>query len=136
MMDLAEEDRLAWTVEASPLRHTPFERSSSGIGKPTDVILLQPVEQGLRFELRLHFQPLLHFAPNPALLSTVLLWSGMTGSDLNVGLYDISGRKLLDWSLAEGDRVLDLTGIPSGMYLIEASGPGNIRQTAKLIVQD
>jgi len=63
MMDLAEEDRLAWTVKASPLGHTPFERSSSGIGKPTDVILLQPVEQGLRFELRLRFQPLLHFAP-------------------------------------------------------------------------
>ena len=78
----------------------------------------------------------LHFAPNPALQSTVLLWSGMTGSDLNVGLYDISGRKLLDWSLAEGERVLDLTGMPSGMYLIEASGPGNIRQTAKLIIQD
>ena len=65
MMDLAEEDRLAWTVKASPLRHTPFERSSSGIGKPTHVFPLQPVEQGLRFEIRLHFQSLLHFAPNP-----------------------------------------------------------------------
>lgn len=64
MMDLAEEDHLAWTVKASPLRHTPFERSSSGIRKPTHVFPLQPVEQGLRFELRLCFQSLLHFAPN------------------------------------------------------------------------
>lgn len=78
----------------------------------------------------------LHFAPNPTHLSTVLQWSGMVESDLHVGLYDLSGRKLQDWSLSEGDRVLDLAGIPSGLYLIEASGPGNIRQTAKLIVRD
>ena len=64
MMDLPEEDRLAWTVKASPFRHTPFEGSSSGIGKSTDVILLQPVEQGLRFELRLRFQTLLYFLPH------------------------------------------------------------------------
>jgi hypothetical protein len=64
MMDLAEEDRLAWTVKASPLRHTPFKRASSRIGKPTDVMFLQPVEQGLRSELRLRLQLLLHFAPN------------------------------------------------------------------------
>ena len=78
----------------------------------------------------------LHFAPNPAHLSTVLNWSGMVESNLHVGLYDLSGRKLQDWSLTVGERVLNLTGIPSGLYLIEASGPGNIRQTAKLIVQD
>lgn len=64
MMNLTEEDRLAWTVQASPFRHTPFERSSSGIGKPTDVILLQPVEQCLRFEPWFRFQPLLQFVPN------------------------------------------------------------------------
>ncbi len=64
IMNLTEEDRLAWTVKASPFRHTPFERASSGIGKPTGVTLLQPVEQCLRFELRLRFQPLLHFVPN------------------------------------------------------------------------
>ncbi|MCD4700770.1 MAG: T9SS type A sorting domain-containing protein [Candidatus Aegiribacteria sp.] len=77
-----------------------------------------------------------NIAPNPAYMSTVLHWSGMAESDLHVGLYDLSGRKLLDWSLSEGERVLDLIGIPSGLYLIEASGSGNIRQTAKLIIQD
>jgi hypothetical protein len=60
----------------------------------------------------------------------------MVESNLHVGLYDLSGRKLQDWSLTVAERVLNLTGIPSGLYLIEASGPGNIRQTAKLIVQD
>ena len=78
----------------------------------------------------------LHFAPNPAHLSTVLLWSGMEASDLHVGLYDLSGRKLQEWSLTEGERVLDLTVVPAGVYLLCAAGPGNIRQTAKLIVQD
>jgi hypothetical protein len=64
MMDLAEEDHVAWTVKAPPLRHTPFEHASSNIGKPTDVVLLQPVEQGLRSELRLRLQPLLYFTPS------------------------------------------------------------------------
>ncbi len=78
----------------------------------------------------------LYLAPNPAYRSTVLNWTGMTESVLQVGLYDLSGRKLQDWSLSAGDRALDLIGIPSGMYLIEASGSGNIRQTTKLIVHE
>ncbi len=77
----------------------------------------------------------LHFIPNPAQTSTVLNWSGMAESNLHVGLYDLSGRNLRDWRLAGEDRVLDLGGIPSGIYLVEASGPGNLRQTAKLVVQ-
>ena len=78
----------------------------------------------------------LHFAPNPAHLSTVLNWSGMGDADLHVGLYDLSGRKLQDWSLLEGERTLDLTSVPSGLYLVEASGQGNIRQTAKLLISE
>jgi len=78
----------------------------------------------------------LHFTPNPAHLSTVLNWSGMAESSLHVGFYDLSGRMLQDWNLGKEERVLDLTGVPTGLYLVEASGPGNIRQTAKLIVQD
>ncbi|NOQ23083.1 MAG: T9SS type A sorting domain-containing protein [Candidatus Aegiribacteria sp.] len=60
----------------------------------------------------------------------------MDAMNVDVGLYDLSGRKLLDWSLSERERVLELTGVPCGLYLIEVSGPGDIRQTAKLIVQD
>jgi hypothetical protein len=78
----------------------------------------------------------LHFAPNPACLSTAVIWSGMDSMMLDVGLYDLSGRLLQEWNLSQGERVLELTGIPSGIYLVEASGPGNIRQTAKLIIQD
>lgn len=77
----------------------------------------------------------LHFAPNPASHSTEILWSGMNGSSLEVGLYDLSGRMLGEWSLSPGERALDLTGMPSGVYLVEASGPGSIRQTAKLLVR-
>ena len=66
---------------------------------------------------------------------TVLNWSGMADSELSVTLYDLSGRMILEWNLNAGDRHMDLSYIPSGLYLVEASGPGNIRQTAKLIIQ-
>ncbi|MCK4672000.1 MAG: T9SS type A sorting domain-containing protein, partial [Candidatus Aegiribacteria sp.] len=67
---------------------------------------------------------------------TVLNWSGMADSELSVTLYDLSGRMIREWNLnGGGDRHLDLSSVPSGLYLVEASGPGNIRQTAKLIIQ-
>jgi len=76
----------------------------------------------------------LHLAPNPATSSTVLHWEGMSGSDLTVRLYDLTGRMLAEESLDGGSRVLDLAGIPAGSYLVEASGPGGIRQTTRLVV--
>ncbi|MBD3278276.1 MAG: T9SS type A sorting domain-containing protein [Candidatus Aegiribacteria sp.] len=77
----------------------------------------------------------LNFAPNPASMSVDLLWSGMESSSLDVGLYDLSGRMLQKWTLAGGQRTLELSRIPAGLYLVEASGPGNIRQTSKLLIQ-
>ncbi len=77
----------------------------------------------------------LHLAPNPAAGSTEILWSGMENSPLEVGLYDLSGRRLQGWSLSTGERELDLAGVPSGLYLLQASGEGSIRQTTKLIVR-
>ncbi|MCK4506628.1 MAG: T9SS type A sorting domain-containing protein [Candidatus Aegiribacteria sp.] len=77
----------------------------------------------------------LYFTPNPTMSMTVLNWSGMADSELSVTLYDLSGRMLLEWNLNAGDRHMDMSSVPSGLYLVEASGPGNIRQTAKLIIQ-
>ena len=64
MMILAEEDRLARTMKAPPLRHAAFESSPRGIGKLTFVSLLQPLEQSLRFEPWFGLQSLLHVVPN------------------------------------------------------------------------
>lgn len=74
-------------------------------------------------------------APNPAHACTELIWNGMENSRLEVVLYDLSGRSLRSWSLSSRDRVLDLTGVPSGLYLVTASGEGNLRQTAKLMIR-
>ncbi len=77
----------------------------------------------------------LHFSPNPATLSTSLIWSGMDDAQLSVSLYDLSGRRLQQWQLGEGERQMDISGIPAGMYLVAADGPGNLRQSAKLVVR-
>lgn len=33
-------------------------------------------------------------------------------------------------------KTLDLYGIPAGTYLVDAVAPGNIRQTARLVILD
>lgn len=76
----------------------------------------------------------LRLAPNPAYLSTEVLWSGMDGS-MEASLFDLAGRMLSGWELTGSDRTLDLSGIPSGIYLVTVSGEGGLRQTAKLIVR-
>jgi len=76
----------------------------------------------------------LYLAPNPASSYTALHWAGMSDSELIVRLYDLSGRMLSENRMGAGSRTLELTGIPAGLYLVEASGPGGIRQTTRLVV--
>jgi len=64
MMNLAEEYRLARPMQTSPLGHTSFECSPRGIGKPTEVRLLQPFEQRDRFQSRFAFELPLHLGPD------------------------------------------------------------------------
>jgi len=76
----------------------------------------------------------LHFLPNPApSFSTEIFWRGMENSDITVRIFDLTGRMLQEIDLTGDERTLDLQGIPEGLYLVEASAPGNLRQTAKLI---
>jgi len=77
----------------------------------------------------------LHMAPNPAVESTGILWTGMEDCPLEIGLFDLSGRMLQEWRMQAGDREFNLSAVPSGLYLLQASGSGGIRQTAKLIVR-
>jgi hypothetical protein len=59
----------------------------------------------------------------------------MDDAQLSVSLYDLSGRRLQQWQLGEGERQMDISGIPAGMYLVAADGPGNLTQSAKLVVR-
>lgn len=77
----------------------------------------------------------LYFTPNPACSATLLNWSGMDGSDLTVRIFDLAGRLHSEMTLATGERQMDLSSVPPGLYLVLAGGPGNIRQTAKLLVR-
>jgi len=77
----------------------------------------------------------MHVSPNPASSTTGIIWSGMEDATLQVGLYDLSGRMLDSFELDAGDRVLELSSVPSGVYLVQAAGSGGLRQTAKLIVR-
>lgn len=64
VMLLIKEDRLAGTMQTSPLVHAPFKGATSGIRKLCFVSLLQPFEKRLRFEPRFQFEPLLDFVPD------------------------------------------------------------------------
>jgi len=76
----------------------------------------------------------LRLAPNPAHFSTEVIWSGMDGS-MEASLFDLAGRMLSSWELTGSERVLDLSGVPSGLYLVTVRGEGGLRQTAKLLVR-
>ncbi len=77
----------------------------------------------------------LHFTPNPANSVTLLNWAGMDDAGLTVRIFDLAGRLHTEMNMAAGERQMDISSIPPGLYLVLASGPGNIRQTAKLLIR-
>ncbi len=77
----------------------------------------------------------MRLTPNPAVAVTSVSWSGMQGSPLTVTVYDLAGRALTSSEMGPSERTLDVSSVPSGVYLVTAEGDGNIRQTAKLIVR-
>jgi len=64
MMFLAEENRLARTMQTSPFVHAPLKGATCGIRELIRVSLLHPFEQCLGFQLWLCFEPLLNFVPD------------------------------------------------------------------------
>ena len=64
VMLLAEEYRLARTMQASPFVHASLERATCGVRKSAFVSLLQPLEQCFGFQPGLCFEPLLNFVPD------------------------------------------------------------------------
>ncbi len=76
----------------------------------------------------------MYLGPNPASLNCTINWQGTGGMALQIKIYDLSGRIVQRRELAPSSRSLDLTGIPAGTYLVDAVAPGNVRQTARLII--
>ncbi len=76
----------------------------------------------------------MYLGPNPAFASTTLNWLGTGEKDLEVSVFDLSGRVVLERTLPAGVRTLDLTGFPAGTYIVDAAAPGNIRQSARLVI--
>lgn len=76
----------------------------------------------------------LFLGPNPAVSTTVLNWRGTDEAALVYSLYDLSGRVVRKGVLEPGSRNLDLTGIPAGTYIVDATAPGNVRQAARLVI--
>jgi len=76
----------------------------------------------------------MYLGPNPASLNCTINWQGTGDMALQVRIYDLSGRIVQRRVLAPSSRLLDLTGIPAGTYLVDAIAPGNVRQTARLII--
>jgi len=68
--------------------------------------------------------------PNPCRGALDVEWPGMEASDMQVTVFDLSGRAVLRESFAPGEIRLDLGELPPGTYLLEARGEGNLRQTA------
>lgn len=77
---------------------------------------------------------LMRLYPNPASSRVSLSWPGMTGTDMSVTVYDLTGRVVARHSLEAGAMVFGVDALPGGTYLVEARAPGNLRQVARLTV--
>lgn len=78
----------------------------------------------------------MYLGPNPASQSSTINWLGTGGMVLQVKIYDLSGRVVERLTLEPSSRSLNLSNIPNGTYLVDAVAPGNIRQTARLVILD
>ncbi len=76
----------------------------------------------------------LYLSPNPASTTSAMIWLGTEDMPLSVRLYDLSGRTIQELALEPSTRNLDLSGIPAGTYLIDVVAPGNLRQSARIVV--
>ncbi|MCK5133596.1 MAG: T9SS type A sorting domain-containing protein [Candidatus Sabulitectum sp.] len=76
----------------------------------------------------------MYLGPNPATLSSTINWQGTWNMELQIRIYDLSGRIVRKRVLEPSSRNLDLAGIPAGTYLVDAIAPGNVRQTARLVI--
>lgn len=76
----------------------------------------------------------MYLGPNPTSAVTTINWQGTVNTVLEVKVYDASGRVVQSTVLQPSCRTLDLNGLSSGTYFVDAVAPGNVRQTARLVL--
>jgi len=75
-------------------------------------------------------------SPNPASVSTVIVWDGVEQRSGEARLFDLAGRRVRQAPLVAGTATLDLRGLPSGTYFVEARADGGLRQVCRLVIAD
>ncbi len=76
----------------------------------------------------------MYLGPNPASLNSTINWQGTGEMTLQIRIYDLSGRVVERLILEPSSRSLDLSSIPVGTYIVDAVAPGNMRQSARLVI--
>mgnify|MGYP006282385055 CR=1 FL=1 len=78
----------------------------------------------------------LHLGPNPCSNVTSLFWDGTESMELQVFVYDMTGRLRMEASLMPDDRILDTSSLPPATYLLDVRAEGSIRQSVRMVVLD
>lgn len=73
--------------------------------------------------------------PNPFQFSTNLIVEGCECQDLELAIFDGTGRLLRREQFTGTTHTLERNGLPAGIYFMEVSSEGRILQTGKLLVQ-
>ena len=110
---------------ASPYIYAACWDAGVAIFESTQVAVAEPTGSGRAVE-----QPF-RIEPNPA--GSRVRLSGLSSRQAQVTVRDVSGRLVVTFGLdRHTDAVIDVTGLPSGLYFIEAR-TGNGRRTAKFV---
>ncbi len=76
----------------------------------------------------------MYLGPNPTTANATIHWQGTGDMYLDIRVYDLSGRIVQSGIMEPSSRTLDLAGTPAGTYLVDVVAPGNMRQTARLVI--
>lgn len=88
---------------------------------------------GIRTEPAYPAETDLSVYPNPALLSVEVLWDAVPDDTYSIGIFDMSGRLQISTVLTPDNRTVDISGLPSGSYLVSAVYE-DMKQTTSLVV--
>lgn len=76
---------------------------------------------------------MISFYPNPA-QNSVTIENSLFADATKAAIYNLEGQVLLQIDLRSGDNSLDVSNLPSGIYVISINGKGNFVHKQKLII--
>ncbi len=82
----------------------------------------------------------IHIFPNPVKDRLVVEWDYTRQAVENISLFDLSGKKVLEHEVQisadrEASQELDLSALPTGLYIIQLQGGGKLVSREKLLIQ-